>query len=212
MLSSTGFDLWAGGYDRAVGLSDEENTYPFAGYREVLARIARTVMEKDHPAVLDLGFGTATLTSKLYEQGCRIYGQDFSGKMLETARAKMPEAELVLGDLTEGLAANLKHHRYDFIISTYAMHHLTDEQKIAFLSDLRSYLLPGGQILIGDVAFESRSEMDACRQTAGEEWDDEEIYLVAEDMRKAFPDLTFRKVTFCAGILCITSKEQEGIV
>ena len=124
----------------------------------------------------------------------------------------MPGAHLFQGDFTQGLAEPLLARSYDFIVATYSLHHLTDEQKIAFLSDLRSYLLPGGQILIGDVAFESRSEMDACRQTAGEEWDDEEIYLVAEDMRKALPDLTFRKVTFCAGILCITSKEQEGIV
>jgi len=39
MLDSKGFDLWADGYDRAVGVSDEENTYPFAGYREVLGGI-----------------------------------------------------------------------------------------------------------------------------------------------------------------------------
>ena len=33
MLDNKGFDLWADGYDKSVGLSDEENTYPFAGYR-----------------------------------------------------------------------------------------------------------------------------------------------------------------------------------
>ena len=31
MLDQKGFDLWADGYDKAVGLSDEEQTYPFAG-------------------------------------------------------------------------------------------------------------------------------------------------------------------------------------
>ena len=36
MLDNKGFDLWADGYDLAVGLSDEENTYPFAGYKEIL--------------------------------------------------------------------------------------------------------------------------------------------------------------------------------
>ena len=35
MLDNRGFDLWADGYDLAVGLSDEENTYPFAGYKEM---------------------------------------------------------------------------------------------------------------------------------------------------------------------------------
>ena len=64
MLDQKGFDLWADGYDRAVGLSDGDNSYPFAGYKEVLGRIYRTVMEKPAAAVLDVGFGTGTLTSR----------------------------------------------------------------------------------------------------------------------------------------------------
>lgn len=33
MLDKTCFDLWADGYDKAVGISDEEKTYPFDGTR-----------------------------------------------------------------------------------------------------------------------------------------------------------------------------------
>ena len=83
MLDSKGFNLWADEYDKAVGLSDEENSYPFAGYKEVLGGIFRIIMEKEHAAVLDLGFGTGTLTAKLYEHGCEVYGQDFSERMVE---------------------------------------------------------------------------------------------------------------------------------
>ena len=43
MLSREGFDLWADGYDQAVGLSDEENSYPFAGYKDVLGGISRSL-------------------------------------------------------------------------------------------------------------------------------------------------------------------------
>ena len=32
MLNEQGFDLWADGYDRSVGLSEEDGSYPFAGY------------------------------------------------------------------------------------------------------------------------------------------------------------------------------------
>ena len=45
MLNNKGFDLWADGYDKSVGLSDEANTYPFAGYKKVLASIFQTVMQ-----------------------------------------------------------------------------------------------------------------------------------------------------------------------
>lgn len=44
MLNQTGFDLWADGYDKSVGLSDEGNTYPFAGYKAVLGAIYQTVI------------------------------------------------------------------------------------------------------------------------------------------------------------------------
>ena len=77
MLNNKGFDLWADGYDKSVGISDEANTYPFAGYKKVLALIFQTVMQTPNATVLDIGFGTAVLTAKLYEQGCTIYGQDF---------------------------------------------------------------------------------------------------------------------------------------
>ena len=39
MLNNKAFDLWADGYDKTVGISDEKNTYPFAGYKKVLGFI-----------------------------------------------------------------------------------------------------------------------------------------------------------------------------
>ena len=46
MLDNKGFDLWADGYDKIVGVSDEENTYPFAGYKDVLGTIYRILKSK----------------------------------------------------------------------------------------------------------------------------------------------------------------------
>ena len=203
MLDKDGFDLWADQYDREVGISDEENKYPFAGYKAVLGGIYRIIMEKQKPAVLDLGFGTATLTSKLYEHGCDVYGQDFSERMIEIASAKMPGAHLYQGDFAEGLAEPLKDRRYDFIVATYALHHLNDEQKVRLLHALPEYLKEGGEILIGDISFGTREELEACRQEAGDEWDDEEIYLVADEMKLEFPELDFKKISYCAGITTI---------
>ena len=205
MLDNKGFDLWADGYDQTVGLSDADNSYPFAGYKDVLGTIYKTIMEKPKAIVLDIGFGTGTLTAKLYENGCTIYGQDFSARMIELASGKMPEARLFLGDFAQGLAVPLLAQNYDFIVATYSLHHLTDEQKISFLRVLRSHLNPGGQILIGDVAFENRSQMEQCRKDAGEEWDDDEIYFVADELKRVFPSLTFTQISYCAGILSLSA-------
>ena len=121
--------------------------------------------------------------------------------MIELAFAKMPNAHLYPGDFSAGLVEPLRARRYDFIISTYALHHLTDAKKRPFLHDLTGLLKPGGRIQIGDVAFSTRDDLDRCRAGAGEEWDDEEFYFVADELRSDFPRLRFTPVSFCAGIL-----------
>lgn len=212
MLDNKGFDLWADGYDSTVGISDDENTYPFAGYKDVLGRIFQVIMKKKNAVVLDIGFGTGTLTSKLYENGCTVYGQDFSSRMIELAAQKMPGAHLYQWDFTQGLAEPLKHQRYDSIVATYSLHHLKDEQKVEFLRTLYDHLNENGQILIGDVAFETREELDTCRLASGDKWDYEEIYFVAGELRSAFPGLSFTRVSYCAGILMICRRPSSGIV
>ena len=204
MLDSKGFDLWADEYDKSVGLSEEENTYPFAGYKKILGTIYKTIMEKPDPTVLDIGFGTGTLTRKLYENGCTVYGQDFSSKMIELALEKMPEAHLYKGDFTLGLVEPLKHEHYDFIVATYSIHHLTDVQKVNFLKELLDRLNDGGKILIGDVAFETRSELEKCKEESGDGWDNNEIYCVSDELRAEFTSLRFERISFCSGILIIS--------
>ena len=93
--------------------------------------------------------------------------------------------------------------RYDFIVATYSLHHLTDEQKISFLRVLRDYLNPGGQILIGDVVFDNRSQLEQCRKDTGDEWDDDEIYFVVDELKKDFPSLAFTRISYCAGIISL---------
>lgn len=204
MLDQHGFDLWADGYDKSVGVSDEDNTYPFAGYKEILGSIYRTIMEKPNPAVLDIGFGTGTLTVKLYENGSKIFGQDFSSRMIELASAKMPDAHLYIGDFSQGLAEPLKKQPYDFIVATYSIHHLRDDQKIVFLREQLEHLKDDGKILIGDVAFGTLEELNQCKEKSKGKWDDDEFYCVADELKAEFPNLIFRKMTFCSGILILS--------
>lgn len=203
MLDNEGFDLWADGYDRSVGLSDHDNTYPFAGYKQILNEIYNRVLAGKCNAVLDIGFGTGMLTAKLYEQGCRIWGQDFSERMIELAREKMPEAKLYQGDFSKGLVEELKQSRYDAILATYSLHHLTDTQKIRFLKEILPLLHEGGWLYIGDVAFETRAELEQCRASAGNEWDEDEIYFIVDEMKKSFPQMQYERFSFCAGMLSL---------
>lgn len=210
MLSAQGFDLWADEYDQSVGLSDEENTYPFAGYKEVLGRIYREVMVRGGGDVLDIGFGTGVLTTRLYQSGCRIWGQDFSPRMVEVTQRKLPQAHLYCGSFADGLVPELAARRYDAILATYSLHHLTDGEKAAFVSVLMDRLKPGGVLLIGDVAFESRAALESCREEAGEDWDDDEIYFVMDEWRAIAPArVRFEQLSHCAGVLLMEKEPMD---
>ena len=74
MLDNKGFDLWADGYDKSVQLSEENEEYPFAGYKDVLNEIYNVVHTKGKAKILDIGFGTGVLTKKLYDDGYEICG------------------------------------------------------------------------------------------------------------------------------------------
>ena len=203
MLSNKGFDLWADNYDKCVGVSDEDGIYPFAGYKIILNEIYNRVLNSFAKTILDIGFGTGTLTTKLYEQGCIIYGQDFSDRMIEIAQEKMPTAKLFQGDFSDGLERPLLLNKYDAIIATYSLHHLTDTQKVNFIKSLLMLLNDGGCLYIGDIVFDTRTSLQKCKEEVGDEWDDDEIYFVIDELKLHFPTVNFDKISNCSGIISL---------
>ncbi|UZM97532.1 class I SAM-dependent methyltransferase [Lysinibacillus sp. MHQ-1] len=95
----------------------------------------------------------------------------------------MPQANLIEWDLSKGLPATLMNYQYDAIVSTYALHHFTDEQKVTYITQLLQQLTPDGKILIGDVAFQTREQLEQCRQDSKGYWDDDEFYFVHEELK-----------------------------
>lgn len=209
MLNSKGFDLWADGYDKSVNLSEERNEYPFAGYKGVLNYIYNQVRGKPGANVLDIGFGTGILTSKLYNSGCNITGIDFSKHMTEIAKQKMPDAVLINWDFSNGLPEKIKNRHYDFIISTYAVHHLTDKEKINLIKSSSVLLNKNGEILIGDVSFETKDGLERCKEKYGDCWDNDEIYFTAEEITEELKNeycCKYIKISHCAGVLTVCGK------
>lgn len=206
MLDSRGFDIWADGYDKSVALCEENGEYPFAGYRELLNAIYNEVRRRERASVLDVGFGTAILAKKLYDCGCEIYGIDFSQRMVDIAREKMPGAMLVQHDFSRGLPDSIKNRRFDYIVSTYAIHHLEGREKTGMIREMLQCLSGQGLILIGDVAFETRAMLNECRERcAPGEWDDDEVYIVFDELTRDLDGarLDFRRISHCAGIVSV---------
>jgi len=206
MLDSKGFDLWSNNYDKQVQLSDEENRYPFAGYKKVLGTVYEKIRIQNPKDILDIGFGTGILTKKLYDDGYTIYGIDFSSEMLKKAKQKMPNAELLPFDFAGGcLPKEFEQKQFDVILSTYAMHHIDDEAKKNLILQLLKSLKPKGILIFGDVAFETEEDMEAARKKDYDEWDDEEYYVIAERFNLWFPNLKtdFIKISYCSGVFTV---------
>lgn len=207
MLDSEGFNQWAGGYDTSVQQTETREGYPFAGYTAILDEIYRRVVCSRSQRVLDIGLGTGTLTERLYQQGCTLYGQDFSQAMIEIARQKMPQAHLYLGDFSKGLVDELKRQKYDAIVATYSLHHLPEEEQFAFVREEALPLLSErGRLYIGDVLFPTRAELEHCRNQVGLDWDETEHYFVVEEWKRRFPRLDFQLLSFCSGILMLQNE------
>lgn len=203
VLSEEEFDQWAEGYDASVEKSDKNDEYPFAGYKKLINGIYNLAGVKPRRKILDIGFGTGILAKRLYDGGHQVWGMDFSKRMIEIARLKMPEARLIHSDFTNGIPDELDGQKFDCIISTYALHHLNQEAMISFVNGLKDYLNEGGSILIGDVSFETRERYDEVHQRYDNLWDEEETYFVFSEIRERldYRQAEYRPVSSCAGIL-----------
>ena len=206
MLDNKGFDLWADGYDRTVYLSDEDGSYPFAGYRDVLGYIYDRIRSGHVSSILDIGIGTGVLAGRLYLDGYPVTGVDFSENMIRIAGERLPGARIFRHDFSKGRPRALEDEKFDAIVCTYALHHLDEDQQVTLISAMKKHLAPKGRIFIGDISFKSHGDMQACKTSVGDDWDDEEHYFIAEEMLKAFPGAEYKKISHCAGVLTI-SKE-----
>ncbi len=204
MMSSKGFDNWAGEYDESIAKS---KGYPFEGYYNVLAYVHNIIQINNETKILDIGIGTGQLTYELYKKGGQIYGIDFSEKMLELARGKMPGAIFYKFDFNNGIPEELNNIQFDYIVSSYAIHHIDDKQKVNFIKELKSILKDNGIIVLADVAFKTREALVKCKENLGNEWDNDEIYMVANEIesklkREGFAT-DFVQISPCAGVLNI---------
>ena len=158
-LRSNWRDHWD--FDRQALVHDElvynakHGSSKHPGYEQTL----RTVVQWVHPIPgeqgLDIGTGTGNLAAQFLAQQVHMVGIDQSQAMLKQCKRKFPSFETRLGNF---LAIPYLDHSFDFVVSSYALHHLTDEQKPLALEEMRRVLKPHGRICIADLMFENRAE------------------------------------------------------
>ncbi len=168
-------DAEAPGYDADV----RNEADPIrAGYSALLDWVVARAQAGPHDTVADLGAGTGNLAARLGPVG-RLVCVDASTKMLDLARPKLPaDTDYVVADLLEFAAAGERD--LDVVISTYAIHHLTEDEKAKLFQALASRLRPGGRFVAGDL-------MLASREASGDVRDDVGVEVLDELLGDEFP-------------------------
>ena len=202
------FDNWASHYDSTVPQS--EGTFPFTGYNKVLDTVLSSSNVKPGLRVLDLGIGTGNLAARFLQQGCDVWGVDFSSEMIAQARMKLPQAHLTQANLLGKWPAELR-LPFDRIVSAYVFHEFDLATKIALLQRLTRYhLAKGGSIIIGDIAFPTAQVRERAHQEWMELWDEDEHYWAADETRVACEQtdlrVTYQQVSICGGVFVFTPR------
>jgi putative AdoMet-dependent methyltransferase len=204
VLDKHGFDRWAANYDESI--MPHLNTFPFDGYYDVLSAVISLINPKEGLRVLDVGIGTGLLSEELNKKGCIIHGVDYSEKMLEKAKIRIPEGFFETVDVLKSHFGKFSNYQYDKVISSYFFHHLNLHQKTLIIKrTLGNNLLPDGKIIIADVGFENESDYQAGRIKHQDSWDDDEFYLCGESIVSHLQTKgirsEYKQISSCAGIL-----------
>lgn len=201
------YDLWSDVHEVPVQLQEDNDEYPFAGYRVVLEEMYDMIRKSDANKILDIGFGTSLVMKKLYQDGYELYGVDMSEQMVEAGRADMLNAKLVMADYSLGLPLSLIQEEYDMAISVYGMHHLDNYEQTNLIKDILRQLKPGGKLIIGGLAYETFREMKEFRKQNKEKWLYKGGYTLYDELDKVFENVTWKKISKCAGIVTITKED-----
>lgn len=129
---------------------------------EVMAEIVRA-LARPRPSLIDLACGPGSLTRRLLARlpGATSAAVDFDPVLLElgrrTLRPLRHRITWVEADLREpGWVARLPRRRFDAVLSTTALHWLTQAELTRVYRQLHEILRPGGALLNGDtMAFDA---------------------------------------------------------
>lgn len=214
LLDKDGFDRWAGDYDESI--SPRSKGFPFEGYYNVLAVVHSLAGPRPGMTVLDVGIGTALLSTEFAKKGCRVFGIDFSSEMLKRAAARIPGGKFDLVDIAKDHLGRFNGTRFDRIVSSYFFHHLDSRQKIDFIKrSISENLNTDGMIIVADIGFSDKCAYEKAHESHKDAWDEAEHYMCGDEIKE---DLTshgirsdYTQISSCAGVLAIQCKQATVI-
>jgi ubiquinone/menaquinone biosynthesis C-methylase UbiE len=140
-----------------------------AAFGQVLDELIQLSSPKPTDACVDLGAGTGFVTTALAPLVSSVLAVDISTSMAASLaeRADRDGLRNVSTQVSDLRSFQLRPASVDLVVSSYALHHLTDPDKRALVTRAARWLRPGGRLVIADMMFGrggSRRDRDILRQ------------------------------------------------
>lgn len=142
-----------------------KDQWDFDGWTRAYDEEVENFQRKDGK-ILEIGVGTGNLAGKFLQNKYHIIGIDQSRQMLAVAKEKYPKLHVRLGEFLKILYEN---QTFDVIVSTYAFHHLNEEEKRVAIAEMMRVLKKDGRIILGDLMFQNKAEEQKIRSTLSPE-------------------------------------------
>ncbi|MCC6223999.1 MAG: class I SAM-dependent methyltransferase [Thermoleophilia bacterium] len=120
-----------------------------AAHRLELALVEALAAPVPGERALDAGCGTGVYTAWLAGRGLAVTGADADPAMLAVARARVPEATLVEGDVT---ALPFADGEFDLTLAVTVLCFLSGAKREHAARELLRVTRPGGRVVIGELA------------------------------------------------------------
>lgn len=186
------YDRW--NFDRRAMSYDSELHHHHAGfdvrnhYKQVLDMTVKWVNPRIGEKGLDIGTGTGNLAGRFSDKGISIAGVDQSREMLAQCRSKYPKMETKLGNF---LALPYVDSQFDFVVTSLAFHHITNEQQPLALEEMKRVLKPSGRICITDLMYESIEDRERYIKRLKQQGQEEAIHLMGNKHYAFLPDVLY---------------------
>ncbi|WP_330631941.1 class I SAM-dependent methyltransferase [Halocatena halophila] len=142
--------------DHATQYDDSQNSAEYMACVDHVCRHARA----DDAVILDLGTGTGAIALTLAESAAQVIGRDISEGMMDRAREKAAQQDIENVSFAHG---SFREPNYDgpvdTVVSNFAMHHLSDEEKREAIATIASF--NPQRFVLGDVMLFDVPDSDA---------------------------------------------------
>jgi ubiquinone/menaquinone biosynthesis C-methylase UbiE len=142
-----------------------------SGFDKVLERLLAIAEPGPADACVDLGAGAGFVALALAPLAGSVLAVDISPVMAESLAAHAAQAGLrnVRIEVADLRTFQLPPGSVDLVVSSYALHHLRDEDKRTLAAEAARWLRPGGRIVVADMMFgrgTTRRDREILRQKA----------------------------------------------